>query len=31
LFDHNENAEIAAATFENAEYWARASMFYQPD
>jgi len=31
LFDHIENAEIAAATFENAGYWARASMFYQPD
>jgi 4-diphosphocytidyl-2-C-methyl-D-erythritol kinase len=31
LFDHIDNAEIAAATFENAGYWARASMFYQPD
>ncbi len=31
LFDHIENAEIAAARFENARYWARASMFYQPD
>ena len=31
LFDHVDNAEIAAATFENAGYWARASMFYQPD
>ena len=30
LFDHIYNAEIAAATFENAGYWARASMFYQP-
>ena len=30
LFDHIDNAEIAAATFENAGYWARASMFYQP-
>ena len=26
FFDHMENAEIAAATFENAGYWARASM-----
>ena len=31
LFDHIDNAEIAAATFENARYWARASMIYQPD
>jgi 4-diphosphocytidyl-2-C-methyl-D-erythritol kinase len=31
LFDHIDNAEIAAATFENAGYWARTSMFYQPD
>ena len=31
LFDHIDNAEIAAATFENAGYWAHASMFYQPD
>ena len=31
LFDHIDNAEIAAAIFENAGYWARASMFYQPD
>ena len=31
LFDHIDNAEIAAARFENARYWARASMFYQPD
>ena len=31
LFDHIDNAEIAAATFENTGYWARASMFYQPD
>ena len=31
LFDHIDNAEIAATTFENAGYWARASMFYQPD
>ena len=31
LFDHIDNAEIAAATFEKAGYWARASMFYQPD
>ncbi len=31
LFDHIDNAEIAAATLENAGYWARASMFYQPD
>ena len=31
LFDHIDNAEIAATAFENAGYWARASMFYQPD
>tara|TARA_B100001093_G_scaffold86585_1_gene78402 strand:- start:7950 stop:8789 length:840 start_codon:yes stop_codon:yes gene_type:complete len=31
LFDHIENAEIVAAEFENAGYWARASMIYQPD
>ena len=31
LFDHIDNAEIAAAEFENAGYWARASMIYQPD
>ena len=31
LFDHINNAEIAATKFENAGYWARASMIYQPD
>ena len=31
LFDYIDNAEIAATAFENAGYWARASMFYQPD
>ena len=31
LFDHFDNAKIAAAKFENAGYWARASMIYQPD
>jgi 4-diphosphocytidyl-2-C-methyl-D-erythritol kinase len=31
LFDHIDNAEIAAAKFENAGYWARSSMIYQPD
>ena len=31
LFDHIDNAEIAAAEFKNAGYWARASMIYQPD
>ena len=31
LFDHINNAEIAAAEFENAGYWARPSMIYQPD
>ena len=31
LFDHIDNAEIAATEFENTGYWARASMFYQPD
>ena len=31
LFDLIDNAEIAAAEFENAGYWARASMIYQPD
>ena len=31
LFDHIDNAEIAATEFENAGYWARASMIYQPD
>jgi 4-diphosphocytidyl-2-C-methyl-D-erythritol kinase len=31
LFDHIDNAEIAATEFKNAGYWARASMFYQPD
>ena len=31
LFDHIDNAEIAAAEFENAGYWARSSMIYQPD
>ena len=31
LFDHIDNAEIAATEFEGAGYWARASMIYQPD
>ena len=31
LFDHIDNAEIAATEFESAGYWARASMIYQPD
>ena len=31
LFDNIDNAEIAATEFKNAGYWARASMFYQPD
>jgi 4-diphosphocytidyl-2-C-methyl-D-erythritol kinase len=31
LFDNIDNAEIAAAEFKNAGYWARASMIYQPD
>ena len=31
LFNHIDNAEIAATEFKNAGYWARASMFYQPD
>jgi 4-diphosphocytidyl-2-C-methyl-D-erythritol kinase len=31
LFDHIDNAEIAAAKFENAGYWARVSMIYDPD
>ena len=31
LFDHFDNAKIAAAKFEDAGYWARASMIYQPD
>ena len=31
LFDHIDNAEIAATEFEIAGYWARASMIYQPD
>ena len=31
LFDHIDNAEIAATEFENAGYWARASMIYQPN
>jgi len=31
LFDHIDNAEIAAIEFKNAGYWARASMIYQPD
>ena len=31
LFDHIDNAKIAAAEFESARYWARASMIYQPD
>ena len=31
LFDHINNAEIAAAEFENAGYWARPSMIYRPD
>ena len=31
LFDHIDNAKIAAAKFESARYWARASMIYRPD
>ena len=31
LFDHIDNAKTAAAEFESARYWARASMIYQPD
>jgi 4-diphosphocytidyl-2-C-methyl-D-erythritol kinase len=31
LFDHIDNAEIAITEFKNAGYWARVSMFYQPD
>jgi 4-diphosphocytidyl-2C-methyl-D-erythritol kinase len=31
LFDHIDNAKIAAAEFESARYWARASMIYHPD
>ena len=31
LFDHIDNAEIAATEFENARYWARASMISRPD
>ena len=31
LFDHIDNAEIAATEFEITGYWARASMIYQPD
>jgi 4-diphosphocytidyl-2-C-methyl-D-erythritol kinase len=31
LFDHIDNAKIAAAKFENAGYWARTSKIYQPD
>ena len=31
LFDHINNAEIAATKFENAGYWARTSKIYQPD
>ena len=31
LFDHIDNAKVAAAKFESARYWARASMIYQPD
>ena len=31
LFDHINNAEIAAAEFDNAGYWARPSMIYRPD
>ena len=31
LFDHIDNAKIAATKFKNAGYWARASMIYQPD
>ena len=31
LFDHIDNAKVAAAEFESARYWARASMIYQPD
>ena len=31
LFDHIDNAEIAAAKFEHTGYWARASMISQPD
>ena len=31
LFDHIDNAEIAATEFENTGYWARASMISQPE
>ena len=31
LFDHIDNTEIAARQFQNAGYWARASMIYHPD
>ena len=31
LFDQTNNAEIAAAKFENAGYWSRTSKIYQPD
>ena len=31
LFDHIDNAEIAAIEFKNAGYWARASTIYHPD
>ena len=31
LFDHIDNAEIAARQFQNAGYWACASMIYHPD
>ena len=31
LFDHIDNAEIAAIEFKNTGYWARTSMFYQAD
>ena len=31
LFDHIDNAKVAAAEFESARYWARASMIYQPN
>ena len=31
LFDHIDNAKIAAGKFENAKYWTRASMIYQPN
>ena len=31
LFSHIDNAKIAATKFENAGYWARASMIYQSD